>query len=92
MNLPTNWKPIVGWICLILSLCCTTVFWTLPFSGLSVGVIAAGIMAAMLTGKALLGISVYLLGKKYIDRLKSRFLGKKKTDDTPAAVEKDIEI
>jgi hypothetical protein len=83
MNLPTNWKPIVGWICLILSLCCTAVFWILPFSGWSVSAIAAGIMAAMLTGKFLLATSVYLLGKKYIDQLKSRFLGRKKTEDIP---------
>jgi hypothetical protein len=89
MNLPTNWKPIVGWICLILSLSCTAVFWILPFSGLSVGTIAAGIMAAMLTGKALFGISIYLLGKKYIDKLKSRFFGRKKTEDIPPLGDND---
>lgn len=89
MNLPANWKPVVGWICLILSLCCTTVFWTLPFSGLSVTAIGTGILAAMITGKTLFGISVYLLGKKYIDQLKSRFFGRKKKDDTPPLEDND---
>jgi F0F1-type ATP synthase assembly protein I len=84
MNIPANWKPIIGWTCLILSLCCTAVFWILPFSGWSVSTIAGGIMAAMLTGKTLLAISVYFLGKKYVDQLKSRFLGRKKAvEKTP---------
>jgi uncharacterized membrane protein YoaK (UPF0700 family) len=83
MNIPAHLKPVIGWTCLILSLCCTAVFWILPFSGLSVGAIAGGIMTAMLTGKTLLAISVYLLGKKYVDQLKSRFFGRKKTEDKP---------
>jgi hypothetical protein len=89
MNLPANWKPVVGWICLILSLCCTTVFWTLPFSGLSATVIGTGVLAAMLTGKTLFGISIYLLGKKYIDQLKARFLGRKKKEETPPSEDND---
>jgi hypothetical protein len=89
MNLPANWKPVVGWICLILSLCCTTVFWTLPFSGLSKTLIATGVLSAMLTGKTLFGISIYLLGKKYIDQLKARFLGIKKKEETPPSEDND---
>ena len=81
MNLPTNWKPIVGWTCLILSLCCTAVFWIVPFLGWSVGAAATGILAAMLTGKTLFAISVFLLGKKYIDQLKARFFRRKKTEE-----------
>jgi hypothetical protein len=89
MTIPAHLKPIIGWICLILSLCCTAVFWILPFSGWSVSSIAAGIMTAMLTGKFLLATSVYLLGKKYVDQLKSRFLGRKKAVDTPPLGDND---
>jgi hypothetical protein len=83
MNLPANWKTVIGWTSLVLSLCCTAVFWTLPFMGLSVGQVAAGIMTAMLTGKCLLAVAAYFLGKKYIDQLKTRFLGRKKTVESP---------
>jgi hypothetical protein len=89
MNLPTHWKTIVGWTSLILSLCCTAVFWTLPFSGWSVGAIASGILAAMLTGKALFAIAIYFLGKKYVDQLKNRFFRRKKTEETPSTVEEE---
>jgi hypothetical protein len=89
MNLSARWKTIIGWTSLALSLCCTAVFWIMPFSGLSVGAIAAGIAAAMLTGKCLLAIAVYFLGKKYIDQLKNRFFGRKKSAETPILEDDD---
>lgn len=89
MNLPTNWKPIAGWICLILSVCCMATYMTLPFSGLSLGTIAKGVITAMILGKVLFFSAVYLLGKPYMNQLKSRFLGRKKTDETPTLGDND---
>ena len=89
MNIPTNWKPIAGWICLILSVFCTATYLTLPFSGFSVGTIATGIVVAMIMGKILFASAIYLLGKKYIDQLKRRLLGRKKTEDTPPSGDND---
>ncbi len=89
MNLPANWKFVAGWICLILSLCCTAVLWTLPFSGLPVKTIATGVFAAVLTGKTLFATAIYLLGKKIIDQLKQRFFGRKKSADAPLSEDND---
>jgi hypothetical protein len=89
MNLPDNWKPKVGWICLILSVFCPAIYLTLPFSGLPIGTIATGVLVAVITGKILFALAIYLLGKKYIDQLKSRFFGRKKTAGKPSLGEND---
>jgi hypothetical protein len=89
MNLPSNWKPIAGWICLVLSVCCTATYLSLPFSGFSLGTIATGVLVAMVMGKILFASAIFLLGKKYIDQLKARFLGRKKTAETPPFEDND---
>jgi hypothetical protein len=89
MNLPANWKTIAGWSCLLLSVCCTATYLTLPFSGFAVGTIATGVVIAMIMGKILFASSIYFLGKKYMDQLKNRLLGRKKTEDAPSFGDND---
>jgi membrane protein DedA with SNARE-associated domain len=89
MNIPANWKTIAGWACLLLSICCTATYLTLPFSGFAVETKATGVVIAMILGKILFASSVYLLGKKYMDQLKNRLLGRKKTEDVPSLGDND---
>jgi membrane-anchored glycerophosphoryl diester phosphodiesterase (GDPDase) len=89
MNLPSNWKTIAGWACLLLSVCCTATYLTLPFSGFAGQTIVTGVAIAMIMGKILFASAIYFLGKKYVDQLKNRLLGRKKTEDAPSFGDND---
>ncbi|MFN4255708.1 MAG: transporter suffix domain-containing protein [Saprospiraceae bacterium] len=67
-----NWKTTLGWLLLGLSLCCTAIVFSLPFSSFSLQTKAVGIGAAMIVGKGLFAASVVILGRPVIGRLKSR--------------------
>jgi hypothetical protein len=68
-----NWKTTLGWLLLALSLCCTAVVFSFPFSSFSLQTKAVGIGTAMIVGKGLFAVSVIILGKPVIEKLKSRF-------------------
>lgn len=78
------WKTKLGWLSLGLSLCCTAVVFSLPFSDLPTKKIVAGVAAAMLTGKGLFALSIIILGKPVIEKLKGQFRFWKKDADTKA--------
>ena len=67
------WKTKIGWLLLALSLCCTALVFSLPFSDMSLKKITVGVAAAMITGKSLFAVSAILLGKPVIEQLKNRF-------------------
>lgn len=67
------WKTKIGWLLLALSLCCTALVFSLPFSDMSLRKITVGVAAAMITGKSLFAVSAILLGKPVIEQLKNRF-------------------
>lgn len=67
------WKTKLGWLLLALSLCCTALVFSLPFSDMPVRKITVGVAAAMITGKSLFAVSAMLLGKPVLEQLKNRF-------------------
>ncbi|MCC6283145.1 MAG: transporter suffix domain-containing protein [Saprospiraceae bacterium] len=67
------WKTKIGWLLLALSLCCTALVFSLPFSDMPVRKITVGVAAAMITGKSLFAVSAMLLGKPVLEQLKNRF-------------------
>ena len=75
------WKTSLGWILLALSLCCTAVVFSLPFSDMPVRKITVGVAAAMITGKSLFAVSAMLLGKPVLEQLKKRFQFWKKRNE-----------
>ena len=62
------WKTKIGWLLLALSLCCTALVFSLPFSDMSLKKITVGVAAAMITGKSLFAVSAILLGKPVIEQ------------------------
>ncbi len=74
------WKTKIGWLLLALSLCCTALVFSLPFSDMPVKKVTIGVAAAMITGKGLFAVSAMLLGKPVIEQLKRRFQFWKKRD------------
>jgi len=74
------WKTKLGWLLLALSLCCTVLVFSLPFTDMPVKKITISVAAAMITGKSLFAVSAILLGKPVIEQLKNRFRFWKKQD------------
>jgi multisubunit Na+/H+ antiporter MnhB subunit len=67
-------KKYIGFLILALSLVCTVIVFSIPFSNWDLKWKTIGIASAMVTGKVLFGISVPILGKPVINSLKQKFL------------------
>lgn len=71
-----NWKRILGWIAFVIWCCIgLTVMW-LPFSGFKTKDIALSMAILFGINKIFLILIVFLLGEKYIQRIKSWLLKK----------------
>ncbi len=71
-----NLKRILGWIAFVIWCCIgLTVMW-LPFSGFKIETIALSMTILFSVNKIFLLLIIFLLGEKYIQRIKDCVFGK----------------
>lgn len=71
-----TWKKIVGWIALVIwCMIGLTIMW-LPFSGFEPATIAMSMTVLFAVNKLFLMLIIFLLGEKYVQRIKNWILQK----------------